>query len=73
MSTADCSPDGNRVVTGASDGTLTIWDVGFSEELLTLSGHDGPVVSVNFSPDGRRIYSAALDGIRVWDEELRSR
>ncbi len=41
-------------------------------DLLTLGGHAGPVTSVVFSPDGRRLASgsggaAAAGAIRLWD------
>ena len=36
-------------------------------ETLTLKGHSGQVLSVSFSPDGKRIVSGGRDGVRVWD------
>ena len=37
---------------------------------VTLSGHDGPLTTASFSPDGKRILTAALDATaRVWNAD----
>src|SRR5437879_12949879 len=52
----------------ASGAGLAAWSlVSTSRELRRFEGHDGPVLSVAFAPDGRSIFSAGWDGIvRQW-------
>jgi WD40 repeat protein len=63
------SLDGARLLASASgDGTVRVWDVTSGTERVRLSGHDGSVLSVVFSPDGTRLASGGEDGtVRVWD------
>ncbi|WP_044188257.1 TIR domain-containing protein, partial [Hyalangium minutum] len=62
------SPDGKRVVSGADDSTVKVWDAGSGECLLTLSGHAGFVTACGWSPDGKRVVSGASDRtVKVWD------
>lgn len=62
------SPDGTRILGGALDGNVRLWDVTSGRLLRTFSGHKGPVFSVGFNPGGSRAISASLDGTAcVWD------
>ncbi len=61
------SPDGSRLATASTDGTVRIWDPDTGEQQLVLRGHGGQVSSVAFSPDGSRLASVGADGtVRVW-------
>jgi WD40 repeat protein len=80
VSSVAYSPDGRRIVSGSYDGTIKVWDMENGRELRTLRGYGNWVVSegvplncvisVVYSPDGRRIVSGSYDGtIKIWDAE----
>jgi WD40 repeat protein len=48
-------------VTASSDKTARVWNADGTGEPLVLRGHDSPVNSAAFSPDGRRIVTASED------------
>ncbi|MDT9136412.1 hypothetical protein RSW15_25090, partial [Escherichia coli] len=60
------------VASGSEDGTARIWDPATGRETITLTGHDGPVLSVAFGQVAGRtvLASGSADGdLRLWDPE----
>lgn len=68
-------PSGEIVVAGGTgDGfEIYMWSTQTGKLLDVLSGHEGPVSSLSFSPLGDRLVSSSWDkSIRVWDVYGRS-
>jgi hypothetical protein len=62
------SPDGRKLLTGLSNGTLRLVDAASGAELAVLRGHEGPVGCGRFSPDGQKVITASDDHTaRLWD------
>src|SRR5262249_10050618 len=62
------SPDG-RLLAGPYEGNqVGLWDAETYRLVGTLTGHEGPVLSVAFNADGRLLASGGADSlIKVWD------
>jgi len=61
------SPDGSKILTGAYDGKVILWDASTGNELRTISAHKTWIFSVAFSPDGSKILTGSYDATaKLW-------
>jgi WD40 repeat protein len=79
------SPDGQSIAsasqiddTGQSypnSGVVRVWDVRTGHESLVIKGKTGPVWSIAYSPDGKRIVtgSSGPDAVKLWDSSTAQR
>ncbi len=66
------SPDGNKLISGSADGTITIWDVANSF-YLGVFGEQSPIESISYSPNGALLAVGGKRGdVRIWDVYDRS-
>jgi WD40 repeat protein/energy-coupling factor transporter ATP-binding protein EcfA2 len=62
------SPNGQRIVSGSTDGTIKIWNT--NGELITTQKDGDQVWGVEFSPDGNMIASTSNTGIiKLWSQK----
>src|SRR5260370_2488100 len=68
VQTVAYSPDGTRLASAGSDGTVRVWDASTGQEVLTLPGHTSKFPDVAFSPDGRMLAAPGDDkSVKLWD------
>jgi WD40 repeat protein len=69
VSTASFSADGNRILTGSSDGVVRIWNTEGTEPAESLENKkDGPITSIALSADENRVIASSANGnVTVWD------
>lgn len=57
-----------RVITTSLDGAVKVWDTATGAQLPSPSGHQGPVLVGQFSPDDSLILSVSKDGsAQLWE------
>jgi WD40 repeat protein len=77
VSTVTFSPDGKNILTvcsaisfsvpGSEDNTACLWDLK-GNQLQLFKGHEGPINSVGYSPDGKSILTGSWDKTaRLWE------
>lgn len=61
------SLDGKRLALGF-DGTVQLWEVSTGKVVQQFEGHNGPVLSVAFSPKGKHLASGSSDNtVLLWE------
>ncbi len=64
----DFDASGERLVSGAVDGTARVWDVASGAALAVLRGHGAAVDAACFEESGARVVTGSVDGtLRAWD------
>jgi len=70
------SPDGQRLASATSLGTVTLWDVQTGRQILPFRAHKCRIDGMAFSPDGKQLASAPSDfrakadaDVKVWDAQ----
>ncbi|CAD6197658.1 unnamed protein product [Caenorhabditis auriculariae] len=64
------SPDAKWIAAGCEDGSIQVWKYGslyVNVQYLVRKAHSGPVTSLAFSPDSKKILSRGLDDtLKMW-------
>ena len=61
----------NRQCAVVSGRTIKLFDPATGRNMATMSGHNGEVVAVSFSADGKLLATTSLDStIKIWDVSL---
>lgn len=62
------SRSGKTLASGGADKTIRLWEAATGKLLHTLTGHEGPVTALAWSPDGKTLASGGRDQtIRLWE------
>lgn len=61
------SPDSRLLASGDREGILRLWDAANGRPMKEVSGHQGWIKSLAFSPDGQSLLSAGGNTAMLWD------
>jgi eukaryotic-like serine/threonine-protein kinase len=57
--------DGRLLATGGWDLTIRIWNADSGDQLARLEDHVGPIISLDWAPDGTALVSGSEDGTAI--------
>jgi len=70
ISSVAFSPDGQKMLMGSHDDTVTLWDSKSGQVIHKFREHINSVNSVAFSPDGQKMLTGSWDATAIlWDVE----
>ncbi|MBZ0308422.1 MAG: WD40 repeat domain-containing protein [Anaerolineae bacterium] len=62
------SPDGSRIASGHTDGSIKIWNARDHQLIRTLEGHSDAVLSLNWHRNNLQLVSGSWDDtVRIWN------
>src|SRR5262249_15744231 len=61
------SADAQFLAAPGEENTVYLWKTATGKRCFRLRGHAARVEGLAFSADGKRLASAGLEGVRVWD------
>ncbi len=68
------SPNGQRIASASSDGTVQVWDAANGGHVLTYHRHTSDVLTVAWSHDGRYLASGSADNsVQIWNASTGAR
>lgn len=62
-------PKGEKLVSGSDDNTMMMWEPKTQNKpIQRLTGHQGLIIQIQYSPDGCYLASASFDkSVKLWD------
>lgn len=62
------SPDGRFIATSDIDHSVKLWNATTGARIITLNGHQAPVLALAFSPDSQTLASTSADySVQLWN------